>query len=739
MLVEKTVINVGNPKPLVKIPMGGTDKAGNLYEVNNRYLTRNGKPMLPVMGEFHFSRWTPDEWEEALLKMKAGGVNIVATYVFWNHHEEEKGIWDFSGSKDIRSFLEICKKADMPVWLRIGPWAHGESRYGGFPDWLVNELGHNGLYAIENHKGEYHETRTNDTLYMEYVRLFWTRLSKETQGMMCKDGGPVLGIQLENEYCHAGGPVDKSQGFAHMKALKELAVSLGFVTPYYTATGWGGAVSIDGETLPVLGGYVDAPWAGHIDEMPPCENFLFAPFHADENIGADLAIDGNKDYTFSQENNPYLTAELGGGLQVTALRRTYPFPEDIEAQSLCMLGSGANLLGYYMYHGGFNPLGKNITLQEARETGYFNDLPKRSYDFQTCIRESGKLNESYHRLKRLHLFIKGFEQELAPAIAYLPQTLPKSAQDLETARVSVRYNHELQEGFIFINNHQRLRKMKPVENLTVEIYIEETGKSIIIEDLNCPTDECAIFPFGLNINGTKLLKTNARLLTKIGERYFFYSEKENPYMEFDTEIAPGMVVILSNEESLEAYSFQNRLYFNDKAMFEKDNCLYQLGGNEPVKLRYINEDGEMTEEIKNDTEKEIVQNEAIKVYPLTISAPVDMSECTTMDINIDMAIAIDITRKERLHEIYLHIAFNGDRAELYDGNTLLTDWFSNGEEWVVALKRYDYPQNLRLVVYPFEEKVYYDLPPRKGCGCTDIYAEVEYITQFMRRNEDYYE
>ncbi len=182
--------------------------------------------------------------EEAILKMKAGGVDILATYVFWNHHEEHKGEWDFGGSRDIRTFLELCKKLDMPVWLRIGPWAHGEARNGGFPDWLVAELGHNGLGYIEGASRE-HETRTNDALYMQYVEQFWTRLAQEIKGEMCKDGGPVIGIQLENEYCHAGGPSDKSRGVEHMKSLKRLALKLGYEVPYYTATGWGGAIVLE--------------------------------------------------------------------------------------------------------------------------------------------------------------------------------------------------------------------------------------------------------------------------------------------------------------------------------------------------------------------------------------------------------------------------------------------------------------------------------------------------------------
>lgn len=87
-----------------------------------------------------------------------------------------------------------------------------------------------------------------------------------------------------------------------------------------------------------------------------------------------------------------------------------------------MLGSGANLLGYYMYHGGINPEGKDTTLQESRATGYNNDLPVKSYDFQTCIRESGEVKESYGRLRRLHLFLEDFGEVLAGSDTFFPES-----------------------------------------------------------------------------------------------------------------------------------------------------------------------------------------------------------------------------------------------------------------------------------------------------------------------------
>ena len=725
------------PKPLAAI--GGKDKQGNVYGANSRYLTRNGEAILPIMGEFHFSRWMPGEWKEAILKMRAGGVDILATYVFWNHHEERKGEWDFTGCRNIRAFLEICREVGMPVWLRIGPWAHGEARNGGFPDWLVKELGHNGLGYIDGASKE-HETRTNDALYMKYVKEFWTKLSLEVQGEMCKDGGPVIGIQLENEYCHAGGPVDKKRGVEHMKSLKELALSLGFEVPYYTNTGWGGAIVLEGEALPVLGGYVDAPWAGHIHEMPACENFLMMPFRQDENIGADLAIDQGADCTFSKENNPYLTAELGGGLQVTAHRRTYPYAQDIQSQALCMLGAGANLLGYYMYHGGVNPDGKDTTLQESRETGYFNDLPAKSYDFQTCIRESGLLGESYHKLKMLHLMTHAFEAELAQAVAFFPKEQPDNAEDMKTPRISVRYNYETKCGFLFINNHQRLRQMEPIKGMNVEL--EGIGEeSCILSDISCGTDECAVIPFGLQMGDCRLLRTNASLLTKVGSRYFFYcnGENEKPYFEYE-DAAYDNVVVLSRKEAEHAYVFGDCLYITERSLFMQDDVLYLLAGEEEECVRIYEESGEPVEmyvlppEIMTHVSVNVTESKQTQLPEYAVQGILEQEKIHNVCKIYDLALTYDKVRGEYaeddsedyLNDVYLTLDFGGNRAQLYQDGRLLTDWFSNGEDWTVALKRYDYPQKLTLVVYPFEEDVYYDLPPKKGCELHQASAQAMY-------------
>src|ERR1035437_1702445 len=120
--------NVGREVKPGHFKMGNPGLPGHELLINNQYMTIGGKPVIPVMGEMHFSRYPKDQWEDAILKMKATGINIIAFYVIWIHHKEIEGQFDWSGNKDIRSFIKLCQKHGMLVYPRIGPWAHGEVR-----------------------------------------------------------------------------------------------------------------------------------------------------------------------------------------------------------------------------------------------------------------------------------------------------------------------------------------------------------------------------------------------------------------------------------------------------------------------------------------------------------------------------------------------------------------------------------------------------------------------------------
>ena len=161
-----------NHTPSPVYPLGedftGVSCAGETLSFNNYYLEKNGKPFFAVSGEFHYSRMDERRWEDELIKMRLGGVNVVSTYLFWNHIEEEEGVFDFSGSKDIRRFVTLCRKHGLYVILRIGPFDHGEARNGGLPDWLY---------------GKPFEVRTVNEGFLACVRRLYGRIGEQVRGL----------------------------------------------------------------------------------------------------------------------------------------------------------------------------------------------------------------------------------------------------------------------------------------------------------------------------------------------------------------------------------------------------------------------------------------------------------------------------------------------------------------------------------------------------------------------------
>jgi beta-galactosidase len=186
--VETYEINADVPPIKIdsgKLKLGGTDPEGDKISVNNFYISLNNKPWFPVTGEFHFTHYPNQYWDEAIKKMKAGGINVIATYVFWNIHEETEGEFRWDGDRNLRKFIELCKKNNIYVIVRLGPFDHGEIRNGGLPDWLM---------------GKPVMIRSNDPGYLSYVKKLYIEIGKQLKGLYFKDGGPIIGVQIENEY-----------------------------------------------------------------------------------------------------------------------------------------------------------------------------------------------------------------------------------------------------------------------------------------------------------------------------------------------------------------------------------------------------------------------------------------------------------------------------------------------------------------------------------------------------------
>lgn len=513
---------VQDPQPVAAALGSSRSPSGVVLTANSQYLTLGGHPWLPVMGEFHFSRYPESEWEDEILKMKEAGVDVIATYVIWIHHEEREGQFEWSGQRDLRRFIQLCAKHGMYVYPRIGPWAHAEARNGGLPDWVLKRS----------------PVRRNDPIYLEEVKAFYTQIATQLHGLLWKDGGPVIGIQIENEY-RGSGP---GAGSEHIVTLKHMAVEMGLDVPLYTVTGWDGAAVPLKEVLPVYGGYTDAPWDSSPYKMPPNEAFAF---RFDNRAGGSMGtLGGNGQSAASTySGTPYLTAEVGGGAQDTYFRRPVIQPDDIAALAPIMLGSGANLLGYYMFHGGRNPDGFDSTLQESQDTGYPTDVPVKSYDFQAPIGAYGEERESLRRMKLVNYFLNDFGDLLAPMTTRRPDRTPSGPADLSMPRVAARTNGG--SGFLFFNNHVRGVGMPRRTDFQVHLKLPQGQVAIPAAPINLPSDAYGIWPVNLDLGGVHLRYATAQLFKRFvhGDDsfcFFFAIPGIEPEFAFDRNAQPEL-------------------------------------------------------------------------------------------------------------------------------------------------------------------------------------------------------
>lgn len=156
------------------------------------HFTLDGKPFQIVSGELHYARIPREYWHARLKMARAMGLNTIATYVFWNVHEPTPGQFDFSGQYDLAAFLKAAQEEGLYVILRAGPYACAEWEFGGFPAWLLKDP------AMSR------ALRTNDPAFMVPAQRFITRLAQETAPLLAVHGGPILAVQVENEYGNFG-------------------------------------------------------------------------------------------------------------------------------------------------------------------------------------------------------------------------------------------------------------------------------------------------------------------------------------------------------------------------------------------------------------------------------------------------------------------------------------------------------------------------------------------------------
>lgn len=683
------------------LKLGGSNPSGEHIEVNSYYMSIGGKPVIPVMGEFHYSRYPECQWEEEILKMKAGGVTVIPTYVFWSIHEEQEGVFNWTGNRNLRKFLQLCQKHGMWTVVRIGPFCHGEIRNGGLPDWLFAKP---------------LEIRSNDVNYLKYVKRFYEEIGRQLDGLYYKDGGTIIGTQIENEHQHSaapwgitypGEPKDMTSatydadiirigvsvqdkkittaelGDLHMKTLKKMAEEAGIQTPLYTATGWGNAAVIGEEAIPVTAAYTYPFWSK--PQMSP-----FCLFKD---------IQKNPDYApvrYDTEKFPSFCAEMGVGIQMIYTRRPIVTAKAAEALMVRTLGSGANGIGYYMYHGGSTP--------KMGPTAFFSDepmgMPKISYDFQAPLGEFGLEHGSYRALRLLHLFLNDFSEQLAPMETVLPKGYAQlTPANRETLRYAARVKGK--SGFVFMVNFQDHDTTRiDQKDLCLRLkFAEETLRIPAQGTFTLPKDESLILPFNFRMEDALLKYATAQLLLKLDDKgmehyFFFVPEGIHPEFMFDKATVTGKyryapeaglkstftvktaggkrfkVTTLTREQALNACKVDGKLLLTSSMVLPGEKGVRLLNMGNPV-FRYV-----MYPSARGFKEQ-------------TAEVPAVQPEYTSRKVG-SRRLAVRFSGKDypQVNDYFLRLDYVGDVAMAFLKGKLVLDHFYYGAPWQISLKRF---------------------------------------------------
>ncbi|KAJ0440104.1 putative beta-galactosidase [Helianthus annuus] len=317
---------------------------------DSKSIVINGERRILISGSIHYTRSTPEMWEDLVMKAKDGGLDVIDTYVFWNVHEPSQGNYNFEGRYDLVRFLKIVQKAGMYVHLRIGPYVCAEWNFGGFPVWLK---------YVPNIS-----FRTDNEPFKRAMKGFTEKIVNlmKSEKMFESQGGPIILSQVENEY----GSVGKAYGGAgynYMTWAANMAVKLDTGVPW------------------VMCKQDDAP----DPIINTCNGFYCDDFSP------------NKPY------KPTLWTETWSGWFTEFGGPIYERPvQDLAFGVARFIQKGGSFFNYYMFHGGTN---------FGRSAG--GPFITTSYDYDAPIDEYGLIRQpKYGHLKNLHKAIKQCEPAL---------------------------------------------------------------------------------------------------------------------------------------------------------------------------------------------------------------------------------------------------------------------------------------------------------------------------------------
>lgn len=202
--------------PVLFAQTRGASPSAHTFTVSNGRFLLDGKPYQIISGEMHYPRIPRAYWRDRLRKARAMGLNTITTYAFWNVHEPQPGVYDFQGQNDIAEFLREAQEEGLHVILRPGPYVCAEWELGGYPSWLLKDR------AVV--------LRSTEPTYTAAVSAWFTRLAQEITPLLLKNGGPILAVQVENEYGALGESKSYLEGVRQQLVISGLGDSLLFTS-----------------------------------------------------------------------------------------------------------------------------------------------------------------------------------------------------------------------------------------------------------------------------------------------------------------------------------------------------------------------------------------------------------------------------------------------------------------------------------------------------------------------------
>jgi beta-galactosidase len=324
-------------------------KPKHTFKLGTSEFLLDGQPFQIISGEIHPARIPAEYWRQRIKMAKAMGCNTISAYIFWNYHESEEGVYDFSTwNHNIREFIKIVQEEEMWLILRPGPYVCAEWELGGIPPYLLR---------IPDIK-----LRCLDPRYMAAAERYIARLAEEIKPYLITKGGPILMLQIENEYGSYGNDKD------YLMRLKEIWTSLGIDIPTFTG---------DGPTTMMLEAGTLPGSAVGLDSGSSKEDFDLA---AKMNPGVPV---------FSSETYPGWLTHWG---EKWAKRDSIELVKEVK-----FLMDNRKSFNFYVLHGGTN-FGFTAGANSGGK-GYEPDVT--SYDYDAPVNEQGRPTPKYMTLRNL--------------------------------------------------------------------------------------------------------------------------------------------------------------------------------------------------------------------------------------------------------------------------------------------------------------------------------------------------